>query len=46
MEEDLVVEMVEDLVHKDGFKRVTYENFLSLMKQYAPTDVMDRFEKE
>ena len=41
----MVVEMVEDLVQKDGFKRVTYENFLSLMKQYAPTDVMDRFEK-
>ena len=42
----MVVEMVEDLVQKDGFKRVTYENFLSLMKQYAPTDVMDRFETD
>ena len=32
----MVVEMVEDLIQKDGFKRVAYENFLSLMKQYAP----------
>ena len=25
----MVVEMVEDLMQKEGFKRVTYENFLS-----------------
>ena len=42
----MVVEMVEELVQKEGFKRVTYENFLSLMKQYAPQDVMKRFETE
>ena len=42
----MVVEMVEDLVQKEGFKRVTYENFSSLMKQYAPQDVMKRFETE
>ena len=42
----MVVEMVEDLIQKDGFKRVTYENFLSLMKQYAPKEVMDRLEAE
>ena len=42
----MVVEMVEDLIQKEGFKRVTYENFLSLMKQYAPQDVMDRIEAE
>ena len=42
----MVVEMVEDLVQKEGFKRVTHENFLSLMKQYAPTDVMKRFETD
>ena len=42
----MVVEMVEDLVQKEGFKRVTHENFLSLMKQYAPQDVMGRIEAE
>ena len=42
----MVVEMVEDILQKDGFKRVAYENFLSLMKQYAPKDVMDRFEAD
>jgi flavin reductase (DIM6/NTAB) family NADH-FMN oxidoreductase RutF len=42
----MVVEMVEDLVQKEGFKRVNYENFLNLMKQYAPTDVMKRFETD
>ena len=42
----MVVEMVEDLIQKDGFKRVTFEKFLSLMKQYAPQDVMDRLESE
>ena len=42
----MVVEMVEDLTQKEGFKRVTHENFLNLMKQYAPKDVMDRLEGE
>ena len=42
----MVVEMVEELVQKEGFKRVTHENFLSLMKQYAPQDVIKRFETE
>jgi flavin reductase (DIM6/NTAB) family NADH-FMN oxidoreductase RutF len=41
----MVVEMVEDLVQREGFKRVNYEIFSSLMKQYAPQDVMERFEK-
>ena len=42
----MVVEMIEDVIQKEGFKKVTYEHFLRLMKLYAPEDVMARFETE
>jgi len=42
----MVVEMTEDIVQKEGLNEVTCERFLNLMKEYAPKDVMDRFESE
>ena len=44
--QQMVAEMVEDLVTKEGSDTVTHERFVQLMKEYAPSDVLDRFEKE
>jgi ABC-type microcin C transport system permease subunit YejB len=40
----MVAEMVEDLVTKEGRDTVTHERFMQLMKEYAPSDVLERFE--
>jgi len=42
----MVAEMVEDLVTKEGSDIVTHERFVQLMKEYAPSDVLERFEDE
>jgi flavin reductase (DIM6/NTAB) family NADH-FMN oxidoreductase RutF len=44
--QQMVAEMVEDLVGKEGSDIVTHERFVQLMKEYAPGEVLDRFEKE
>lgn len=40
----MVAEMAEDIVQKEGADRMTYERFLQMMKEYAPKEVMERFE--
>lgn len=42
----MVAEMTEDIVQKEGLNKVTYERFFNLMKEYAPKEVLDRFETE
>jgi flavin reductase (DIM6/NTAB) family NADH-FMN oxidoreductase RutF len=42
--QQMVAEMVEDLVTKEGSDIVTHERFVQLMKEYAPSDVLERFE--
>ncbi len=44
--QQMVAEMVEDLVTKEGLDTVTQERFMQLMQEYAPKEVLDRFAKE
>ena len=44
--QQMVAEMVEDLVAKEGSNTITGERFMQLMNEYAPKEVLDRFEKE
>ncbi|MCX5904766.1 MAG: flavin reductase [Proteobacteria bacterium] len=44
--QQMVAEMVEDLVTKEGSDAVTHERFIQLMKEYAPGEVLERFEDE
>lgn len=41
---EMVVEMSEDIVKKEGADRVTYDRYMKLVKEYAPDDVLERFE--
>jgi len=43
---EMVVEMSEDIVKKEGAERVTYERYMKLVEEYAPKDVQERFEDE
>jgi flavin reductase (DIM6/NTAB) family NADH-FMN oxidoreductase RutF len=43
---EMVVEMSEDIVRKEGAERVTYERYMKLVEEYAPKDVQERFEDE
>jgi len=42
----MVVEMTEDIVQKEGADKVTHDRFIKLVKEYAPKDMLDRFEAE
>jgi len=42
--QQMVAEMVEDLVKKEGNDIVTHERFVQLMQEYAPREVLERFE--
>ena len=44
--QQMVAEMVEALVQKEGSDTVSGERFMQLMKEYAPKEVLDRFDKE
>ena len=44
--QQMVAEMVEDLVTKEGGDIVTHVRFMQLMKEYAPGEVLERFEDE
>lgn len=44
--QQMVAEMVEDLVRKEGSETVTHVRFMQLMKEYAPSEVLERFEDE
>lgn len=44
--QQMVATMVEDLVAKEGSDTVTHERFMQLMKEYAPSEVLERFEDE
>jgi hypothetical protein len=44
--QQMVAEMVEDLVTKEGRDTVTHERFMQLMKEYAPSEVLERFDDE
>jgi flavin reductase (DIM6/NTAB) family NADH-FMN oxidoreductase RutF len=41
---EMVVEMAEDIVQKEGAKKVTTDRYMKLVEEYAPKDVQDRFE--
>jgi flavin reductase (DIM6/NTAB) family NADH-FMN oxidoreductase RutF len=43
--QQMVAEMVEALVQKEGSDTVSGERFMQLMKEYAPKEVLERFEK-
>lgn len=43
---EMVVEMSEDIVKKEGADRVTYERYMKLVEEYAPKDVQERFGNE
>ena len=40
----MVVEMSEDIVKKEGADKMTYERYMKLIEEYAPPDMMERFE--
>ena len=40
----MVVEMSEDIVKNEGADKVTYERYMKLVAEYAPPDLMERFE--
>ena len=42
---EMVVEMAEDIVKKEGVERVSYERYMKLVEEYAPKDVQERFEE-
>ena len=42
---EMVVEMAEDVVKKEGAERVSYERYMKLVEEYAPKDVQERFEE-
>ena len=42
--QSMVIEMTEDIVKKEGKERMTYDRFMELMKEYAPDEVLERFE--
>ena len=42
----MVVEMTEDIVKKEGAEIITYERYMKLVEEYAPKDVVDRFEQD
>jgi len=42
---EMVVEMAEDIVKKEGAGRVSYERYMKLVEEYAPKDVQERFEE-
>ena len=42
---EMVVEMAEDIVKKEGAERVSYERYMKLVEEYAPKDVQERFEE-
>ena len=44
--QDMVVEMTEDVVRKEGADKITYERYMKLVEEYAPPDMLDRFEKD
>jgi flavin reductase (DIM6/NTAB) family NADH-FMN oxidoreductase RutF len=44
--QQMVAEMVEDLVRKEGSETVTHVRFMQLMQEYAPSEVLERFEDE
>jgi flavin reductase (DIM6/NTAB) family NADH-FMN oxidoreductase RutF len=44
--QQMVAEMVEDLVTKEGRDTVTHERLMQLMKEYAPSEVLERFDDE
>jgi hypothetical protein len=44
--QQMVAEMVEALVQKEGSDTVSGERFMQLMQEYAPKEVLDRFENE
>jgi flavin reductase (DIM6/NTAB) family NADH-FMN oxidoreductase RutF len=41
---EMVVEMSEDIIKKEGAERVTYERYMKLVEEYAPKDIQERFE--
>lgn len=43
---EMVVEMTEDVVQKEGADKVTHDRFMRLVKEYAPDDVLERFNDE
>ena len=43
---EMIVEMAEDIVKKEGADRVTYERYMKLVEEYAPEDVLERFKDE
>ncbi|NOQ86037.1 MAG: hypothetical protein GQ554_04045 [Deltaproteobacteria bacterium] len=40
----MVVEMSEDIVKEEGADKMTYERYMKLIEEYAPPDMMERFE--
>jgi flavin reductase (DIM6/NTAB) family NADH-FMN oxidoreductase RutF len=42
----MVVEMSEDVISKEGADKVTYERYLKLVEEYAPKDLQNRFDED
>jgi flavin reductase (DIM6/NTAB) family NADH-FMN oxidoreductase RutF len=40
----MVVEMAEEIVQKEGTHTMTHERFMQMVREYAPKDVLERFE--
>lgn len=43
--QEMVVEMTEDIVRKEGADKVTHERYMKLVQEYAPDEVLERFEE-
>jgi len=42
----MVIEMSEDIISKEGADKITYERYMKLVEEYAPRDLQDRFDED
>ncbi len=42
----MVIEMSEDVISKEGADKVTYERYMKLLEEYAPNDLQNRFNED
>ena len=42
----MVIEMSEDVISKEGADKVTYERYMKLVEEYAPKDLQNRFDED
>jgi len=43
---EMIVEMAEDIVKNEGAYTVTHERYMKSVEEYAPNNVMERFEQD